>query len=95
MTRQHFDVLPDLTELTHQVEDQSDSQNCHQFNCPKMTYLQEGSLGEGSPGEDSLAEEYLVEEEGIWVEESHQAEDLLEEDGNLHQFKYLNHNPEN
>jgi len=48
-----------------------------------MTYLQEGSQEE-----DSL-EDTLVEEESHWVE------DLLEEDGDPHRFKYLNCNMEN
>ena len=75
----------DWTEPIHLVEDQNDSLNYHQFDYPKMTYLQEGSQ----------EEEYLEEvEDTLEEEEAHPERDHPEEDGDLHPFKYHNHNQE-
>ena len=91
MTKQHFDVLLDLTEPIHLVEDPSNSLNYHQSNYPKMTDLQEDTPEE----EDSQEEESLEEVEDTPEEEAHWEQDPLEEVvGDPHQSKYHNHKQE-
>jgi len=96
MTKQPSNAPADLTEPIHPVEDQNNSLNYCQFDYPKTTYPQEGSLEEDSPEEEDFqAEEYLEEVEDILEEEeAHLEWDPLEEDGDLHPSKYCNHNQE-
>ena len=90
MMKWHFNMPWGLTEPIHLAEDQNNSPNYPQFDCLRTTYLQEDSLGVASQeGEVSPEEEYLEEVEDTLEE------DPLEEDGDLHQFKYHNHNLEN
>src|SRR6266702_6618584 len=97
MMKRHSDVLQDLPELTHLVEDQRCYPNYHQFSYLKMMHLQEDSQEEDTQvEEDSLEEGFLEEAEDIQQEEEAPLEqDPLEEDGDPHQSKYCNHNQEN
>jgi len=92
----HYNEPQDLTELTHLVEDWKCYLNYHQFNYLKMTYLHEDSQEEDTwEEEDSQEEESQEEVEDTLKEAEALWQDLLEEDGDPHQFNNCNHKQEN
>src|SRR6266702_6252410 len=95
--KQQCEELLDLTEWTHQAEDQNNYRNCHPFDSHKMTGWKEDSLAEDFPEEEDSPEEEedSLEEEDIQVEEEYHQEDRQEEVGGHHRYPCRKHNKEN